>query len=228
MKKYFFLALIAFFMAINPATAAKHAKEFKYIITLKTNYGDIEISLLNTTKKHRDNFIKNVKGKIYNGVKFHRIIREFMIQTGDYNTKIENYPIDKYGSSSYGQNVEPEFTSGAIHTMGAVAMARESDNVNPKKLSSGSQFYIITGGNKVTNAMLDRQEKIIGKKYTEMQRTNYLTNGGAPHLDHEYVVFGGVTEGISVVKSISKIETDKYGVPIIPVTILKAKVKKVK
>ena len=227
MKKYFFLMVMIIFCATKSTTAQSINNESRYIVTLETTCGDIKLILLNSTDKHRDNFVKNIKDKIYNGVKFHRIIRDFMIQTGDHNTKYDSYLPAKYGSSSNGTNIYPEFADNAIHTVGAVAMGRESDSINPERLSSGSQFYIITGGNKLTASMLGKQEEKTKNIYSNSQRSNYLSNGGAPHLDYEYVVFGGIVEGMPVVKLISESSTDKAGLPREFITIKKAKCKKI-
>lgn len=113
-----------------------------YLVTLKTSEGDIKIYLFDETPKHKENFIKLAKDGVYDGVIFHRVIKDFMIQTGDPSTKkssgedVADSPIS---------TIPAEFNSHLIHVKGAVAAARQGDQVNPNKESSGSQFYIVQG-----------------------------------------------------------------------------------
>lgn len=115
-----------------------------YIVTLKTNYGDIRIILFDQTPRHKENFIQLANKGFYDSLLFHRVIDDFMIQTGDPNTKSSVDP-QSYGQGGPGYTIPPEFHQDLIHERGVVAAARMGDNVNPKKESSGSQFYIVEG-----------------------------------------------------------------------------------
>lgn len=114
-------------------------------VLFSTTMGDIEIKLFNETPVHRDNFIKNVKEGAYDGILFHRVIKDFMIQGGDPKSKTAKAG-EMLGGSDYCAEIPAEFVYPELfHKKGAVAAARTGDNVNPEKKSSGSQFYIVTG-----------------------------------------------------------------------------------
>lgn len=125
---------------------------------LKTTLGDIVIGLYNDTPKHRDNFIKLAKEGVYNGTLFHRVIKDFMIQGGDVDSKTAK-PHQQLGSGDVGYTIEKEIVYPAhFHKRGALAAARTGDQVNPEKRSSGSQFYIVTG-KAFTKQQLDNMSK---------------------------------------------------------------------
>ena len=114
-------------------------------VKLETSLGDIVVELYNETPQHRDNFIKLVKEGYYDGVLFHRVIKDFMIQTGDGNSKTAG-PDDMLGDGDPGYTIPAEFVYPKyFHKRGALAAARTGDQVNPERRSSGSQFYIVTG-----------------------------------------------------------------------------------
>ena len=114
-------------------------------VKLETTLGDIVVELYNETPQHRDNFIKLVKEGYYDGVLFHRVIKDFMIQTGDGNSKNAG-PETTLGDGDPGYTIEAEFVYPKyFHKRGALAAARTGDQVNPERRSSGSQFYIVTG-----------------------------------------------------------------------------------
>lgn len=119
-------------------------KEKDYIVELKTSKGNIKIYLYNDTPKHKENFIRLVKDGFYDGLLFHRVIRDFMIQTGDPQSKNANHR-EKLGSGDPGYTIPAEFNKKLFHEKGAVAAARQPDQINPEKASSGSQFYIVHG-----------------------------------------------------------------------------------
>ncbi len=114
-------------------------------VKIETNMGDIVVKLYNETPKHRDNFIKLAKQNTYNGALFHRVIKDFMIQAGDPDSK--GAPKGKFlGEGDVGYSIPAEFVYPQyFHKRGVIAAAREGDNVNPEKASSGCQFYIVTG-----------------------------------------------------------------------------------
>ena len=114
-------------------------------VEIKTSLGDIVVALYNETPIHRDNFIKLVNEKYYDGVLFHRVIKDFMIQTGDGDSKTAG-PEAHLGTGDPGYTLQAEFVYPKyFHKKGALAAARTADQVNPERRSSGSQFYIVTG-----------------------------------------------------------------------------------
>jgi len=137
--------------ASNSDSQANAAEQIKATDTemtkvkLETSLGDIVVELYNETPQHRDNFIKLVKEGYYDGVLFHRVIKDFMIQTGDGNSKTAG-PNDMLGDGDPGYTIPAEFVYPQyFHKRGALAAARTGDQVNPERRSSGSQFYIVTG-----------------------------------------------------------------------------------
>lgn len=243
------------------------------IVDISTSMGDIKVRLFGDTPRHRDNFLKLAKEGYYDGVLFHRVINEFMVQTGDPDSK--NAPKGKMlGSGGPDYTIEAEFVYPRhFHKRGALAAARQGDQVNPDRRSSGSQFYIVTGKaygeNEVAqleqqmqyaqqqgifqrlanenmdkirqmqasgdrNGLMKLQDELIAiteaeaaknpVKLTEEQRKAYTTEGGAPHLDGQYTVFGEVISGMDVIDAIQKVETDRNDRPTEDVKILSIKV----
>ncbi len=170
---------------------------------ISTEYGDIMVKLYNDTPKHRDNFIKLAKEGYYDGSIFHRVIKYFMIQGGGSN--------NGYGDKDY--TIPAEFIAGKYHKKGALAAARQPDNTNPKKESSGGQFYIVHG-HKFKEEDLQAMATQMNKAFTPEQIELYTTLGGAPHLDGEYTIFGEVIMGYEVVDQIARMETGKYDKPL--------------
>lgn len=184
-------------------------KDRKRNVLLETNYGDIIIRLSDSTPLHRDNFIKLVKVGFYDSVLFHRVIQNFMIQSGDPNSKHAPAGVP-LGNGGPGYTIPAEFRQTLFHKKGVIAAARMSDNVNPQKASSGSQFYIVQGKT-FTDAGLDSTEKfrLNGRKIPPEQREVYKTIGGTPHLDQGYTVFGEVVKGLDVVDKIAAVQTSR-------------------
>ncbi len=137
--KLFFTVLFSILLIIPSCSNNKD-----YLVTIRTNYGDIKLILFDKTPKHKDNFIELANKGFYDSLLFHRVIDNFMIQTGDPNTKSSSDP-QSLGKGGPGYTIPPEFHPDLIHEKGMVAAARMGDNVNPKKESSGSQFYIVEG-----------------------------------------------------------------------------------
>ncbi|MGP8215165.1 MAG: peptidylprolyl isomerase [Bacteroidia bacterium] len=136
---------------------AGHTGEKETKIKIHTTMGDIVVKLYNQTPKTRDNFIKLVKEKFYDSTLFHRVIQTFMIQGGDPNSKSAK-PGVMLGNGETGYTVPAEFVPGLFHKKGALATARQGDQVNPTKASSGCQFYIVQG-KKFTDGALDTMEQ---------------------------------------------------------------------
>ena len=169
--------------------------------------------------------------QVYDSLLFHRVIKDFMIQGGDLNSK-NAQPGQRLGSGELDYTIEPEFRLPQIyHRRGVVAAAREPDDVNPGQRSGACQFYIVWG--RVFNdKMIEKVEERLDtmthgqvKLIPEMIET-YKTIGGTPHLDGQYTVFGEVTEGLSVVDKIQQTATDKYHRPYNDVRIIKATITK--
>lgn len=128
------------------------------VVDITTTLGDIKVLLYGDTPKHRDNFVKLVNEGFYNGVLFHRVINEFMVQTGDPDSKTAA-PGQMLGSGDPGYTLEAEFVYPKhFHKRGALAAARTGDEANPERRSSGSQFYIVTG-KAYNEGQLDQMEK---------------------------------------------------------------------
>ena len=206
----------------NPTKKKKPAQMTK--VLLKTSMGDIVIALYDETPLHKENFIKLVNDKYYDGVLFHRIIQNFMIQTGDPESKTAK-PGQMLGNGGPGYTIPAEFVPGLYHKRGAVAAARMGDNVNPKKESSGSQFYIVDGRVFSTND-LNRVIQMTGKTYSMDQIKDYTSIGGAPHLDGDYTVFGEVVSGMEIVDKIAAQQKDGRDRPMEDIKIISAEIMK--
>ena len=191
------------------------------VLLMKTSMGDIKIKLYNETPQHRDNFLKLAKSDFYKDLLFHRVIKNFMIQGGDPESR--NAPPEKViGNGGPGYNIPAEINSKIFHKKGTLASARDN---NPKKESNGSQFYIVQG-QVWTNDQLDGFEKQLNTKFTPEQRKIYTTIGGTPHLDGNYTVFGEIISGLDVLDKIAAVKTGTADRPvedvkIISVTVLK-------
>lgn len=199
-------------------------KKIKADVVIITSYGNIFVDLFDETPGHRDNFLKLAKEGFYDGTTFHRIISDFMIQGGDpYSKDPEKKNMAGQGGPGYTQPAE--IVEGLIHKRGVLAAARLSDQVNPKRESSGSQFYIVDG-KPFTDAQLDQVEKTIQKstknddfKYTEENRTAYKELGGSPWLDMQYTIFGEVIHGDEVIDAIAGVEKGAQDRPKVDLTM---------
>lgn len=200
-------------------------------VLLETTEGNIRIALYDETPMHRDNFLKLIKMHIYDSLLFHRVIKDFMIQSGDTNSKNAK-PGQQLGTGDFDYTVEPEFRLPQIfHRRGCVAMAREPDNVNPEMRSSACQFYIVWGKRFSSSDIEKAQERLDTLTHGRVKLTpemikTYKSVGGTPHLDGQYTVFGEVTEGLNIVERIQKAETDDYDRPFEDIRILRASVTK--
>lgn len=117
-------------------------KEKETLVLLETNRGDIKIKLYNQTPAHRDNFVKLVKSGFYDSILFHRVIDNFMIQTGDPSSK---KGINEELLAGFNYQIPAEIVDSLYHRKGVIAAARQGDQVNPERASSGTQFYIVKG-----------------------------------------------------------------------------------
>lgn len=242
-------------------------------VLLHTTMGDITILLYGDTPRHTENFVKLVKSGHYDGLLFHRVISDFMVQGGDPDSK--DAPKGKMlGSGDMGYEIEAEIDFPKhYHHRGAIAAARQGDAVNPERKSSGSQFYIVTGRKfsagqldaKERKAIMQHKQDVFDKLsaeyrdsimsmlrnrdqagldalrdklaeetekltandstyFTPEMREVYMREGGTPHLDGTYTVYGRVLEGMDVVDKIQQVETDGNDRPIDDVRIISATV----
>jgi len=179
--------------------------------------------LYNQTPKHRDNFLKLSKEGFYNGTLFHRVIKEFMIQGGDPDSKTaESGQLLGKGSLKY--RIDSEFRDSIFHKKGVLAAARDN---NPEKASSASQFYIVQG-KKWTDSTLNavQLKRMNGRIIPEYQRKTYKELGGTPHLDQNYTVYGEVVSGIEMIDAIANVKTDSADRPIENISMIVEVLKK--
>jgi cyclophilin family peptidyl-prolyl cis-trans isomerase len=184
MKKLLLLVIILagiMNLSVKGQTVNSSQPQVKFVI--HTDFGDMKGLLYNETPRHRDNFIKLVKSGYYNGTLFHRVIPGFMIQGGDPDSKNAK-PGQELGTGDPGYTIPAEFNPKLTHKRGALAAARTGGPTNPKKASSGSQFYIV------------EPEK------------------GVHYLDNDYTVFGEITEGLDVITKIATVQKDKAARPL--------------
>jgi cyclophilin family peptidyl-prolyl cis-trans isomerase len=205
MQKYSpILFLLLLLLACNPKIGNGLRKnDLTKDVELITSKGSMVIRLSDLTPLHRNNFLLLVKKHYYDSILFHRVIAQFMIQAGDPNSKNAK-PGSLLGEGGPSYTVPAEFNPLLFHKKGVIAAARQSDDQNPLKASSGSQFYIVQG--KVfSDAGLDSVEtfRLKGRKLPATHRTVYKILGGAPHLDSSYTVFGEVISGLTTVDSIA-------------------------
>lgn len=157
-----------------------------------TDMGTLRIKLYSATPKHRDNFSKLASEGFYNGILFHRVINGFMIQAGDPLTK-DASKADLYGTGGPGYTIPAEFVPGLTHKKGAIAAARRGDSANPKKESSGSQFYIVQDAESCSQ------------------------------LDGAYTVFGETVQGLDIIDKIASVATDRRDRPVNDIRIRQIK-----
>ncbi|GKQ42378.1 peptidyl-prolyl cis-trans isomerase [Companilactobacillus sp. RD055328] len=166
-------------------------------VTIKTNHGDIKIQLFDDlAPKTVKNFVELAEKGYYDGVIFHRVIPEFMIQGGDPTGT------GMGGESIYGQAFEDEFSMKLFNLNGALSMANAGPNTN------GSQFFIVTDAQVPDNMLAQMEPAGYPTEIIEAYK-----NGGTPYLDHKHTVFGHVTEGLDVTTEISKVERNGMDKP---------------
>jgi peptidyl-prolyl cis-trans isomerase B (cyclophilin B) len=193
-------------------------------VQIDTKFGSMVVQLSDSTPQHRDNFLKLVDEQFYDSLLFHRVIREFMVQGGDPQSKGADANA-RLGSGGPGYTVEAEIRPDLLHVKGALSAARQGDNVNPERRSSGSQFYLVQGRQFSENELSGIEGRIASFAqeygnglanvengqfvYSEEALEAYKTVGGTPFLDMQYTVFGYVVEGLNIVDSIAAVPTDR-------------------
>lgn len=225
MKQLRFLLVALVFAAFTPAMAQSRQ------VVLETTEGKIVLTLFDDTPRHRDNFLRLVNEQFYDSLLFHRVIKNFMIQGGDPDSRHAE-PGVTLGEGSTDSTIVAEFYDAEGHLLhphkrGAVAAARESDNENPERRSSGCQFYIVWGKTYATQQLYQIGDKVEAQTDHHVTMTDELLDlyhdvGGVPHLDGQYTVFGEVSEGLEVIDRIQKVQTDDYDRPIDDIRILRA------
>lgn len=215
------LMLLALGFSLSAVQAQEDAARPR--VKMSTSLGDIVVELYNETPQHRDNFLKLAGEGFYDGTLFHRVISGFMAQGGDPKSK-DAAPGARLGTGGPGYTVEAEIDPAFVHVKGALAAARQGDQVNPNRRSSGSQFYIVQG----RDVSLQMLQNIVNSRrnspdqplsYTPDQMAAYQELGGTPHLDMQYTVFGQVIEGLEVVDAICAVQTDRSNRPSEDVTV---------
>jgi len=197
----------------KPTTKEHPKNEKRTRVEINTTLGKMVVELYNETPQHRDNFIKLAKTHYYDSLLFHRVIPDFMIQGGDPKSKTAARDA-MLGDGGPDYTIPAEFNKAFIHKKGALSAARQSDQVNPEKRSSGSQFYIVQGNtyqaSDLQTLVQRKSEMAPGKdhSYTPEQIKEYATMGGTPHLDGDYTVFGEVVEGLDVIDRIAAVPCD--------------------
>ena len=187
MKRFIFAFLIFFsIFSFSVSCFSSFNKSKDKIIIIETNFGSIKVRLYNETPLHRDNFIKLVKDGYYNGQLFHRVINNFMIQAGDPATRTNSTAEEKKNNGP-GYTIPAEFNPLLFHKKGVIAAAREGDNVNPEKRSSGSQFYIVQG--KIfSDAEFDQIEKRINDQNKQALFFKYINEEKEKAMANEEII----------------------------------------
>ncbi len=209
--------LLVFMLAVAACDPGASAQEAAAPPLPETNYyaittpaGRMVVRLFDDTPIHRDNFKKLVEEQFYDSTRFHRVMAGFMIQGGDPLSKNADPGDDGTGGPGYDLDAE---IGKHYHVRGALAAAREGDNVNPQRRSSGSQFYIVQGV-PLDTTMLAQMRVYVRQAggnaafdWPADVRARYLSEGGYPPLDEQYTVFGELVEGFEVLDAIANMET---------------------
>lgn len=199
--KYIKLTAVLFVISLLLSACGGDGKTY---VIIETEFGDMKAELYNETPIHKENFIKLTQEGFYDGTLFHRIIKGFMVQGGDPQSKGAAAGA-RLGGGGPGYTLEAEI--GAPHFKGTLAAARTGGASNPDKRSSGSQFYVVDGS-PIGDAQLNNQEAKFNFKYNEAQRAKYKEVGGTPGLDMDYTVFGELVDGFDVLEKIASVQKD--------------------
>lgn len=191
-------------------------------VLIQTTDGNIIVKLYDETPQHTQSFLRLVAKSYYDSTLFHRVIKDFMIQGGDPESRTASMQ-KVFSDGGPGYSIPAEIDEKYIHKKGALAAARQADQYNSSKKSNGSQFYIIQG-RKYPRAYLPKIKNDKKVEYTEEQKKIYETIGGAPHLDGGYTIFGEVIAGLDVVDRIANAETNGKDRPKVNIRITRMKV----
>lgn len=227
----FILALLGLHLSVmaqvDSLVVKTDSSAVRHQVLLQTSMGDIVVELYNETPRHRDNFLKLVRDGYYDGNLWHRVIADFMIQTGDSVTRHVK-PGEELGDHDLGYRIPSEIHFPKyFHKRGALAAAREGDAENPERQSSASQFYIVWGFPYGPKAMAKFQARLDSTtnravKFPPEMCDYYWSHGGTPWLDGQYTVFGEVVKGLDIVGYIQAVKTDDNDRPLEDIRIIKA------
>ena len=218
---------LLFILILLGQTLAWGKREKEIEVKFETTAGDFRVALYNETPLHRDNFLKMVREGYYDSLLVHRVIYGFMIQMGDPDSRNAK-PGELLGGGKPKHTVPAEIRFPRLfHRRGALSMAREPDEVNPERASSGSQFFIVTGRPYMPQELKPIEARVAAAtdgeiRYTDQVRGVYENYGGAPHLDGQYTVFGRVTESMRTVTEIQMTPTDQNDRPTDDIRIIRA------
>lgn len=220
-----FLCACALLFSLNGMAQRKQPARIEF----RTTAGNFTVQLLAETPIHSANFEKLVRQGFYDGTLFHRVIKDFMVQGGDPDSKTAQAG-QVLGEGDLGYTLPLELALPYYyHQRGALAMARKADDVNPTRSSSASQFYIVWGKTftpRQLSAIAQRVDEATGQEgtLTPDMRYTYQHDGGTPHLDGQYTVFGYITSGLKVIGKMQAVATDANDRPLEDIRILKARV----
>ncbi|MCB9168737.1 MAG: peptidylprolyl isomerase [Flavobacteriales bacterium] len=210
-------ALLSILMTGTTLVAQEGGTQQRRLVEIRTEMGNMVVALFNETPQHRDNFLKLAKELYYDSTLFHRVIPGFMVQGGDPNSRHARSG-EMLGTGGPGYTIPAEIVPTLHHFKGMLAAARQSDQVNPDRRSSGSQFYIVQGRTYQPDElkMMAQRMNAMGQKvdYTPEDIQRYAKDGGAPHLDGAYTVFGEVVEGLDVLDKIAAVPCDQHDRPL--------------
>lgn len=191
----------------GPAQAQVGTQATRPLVEVRTGMGTFIIALYNETPMHRDNFLKLVREHAYDSLLFHRAIPGLVVQGGDPESRHATAG-STLGNGGTGYTLPSEIVAGLVHTKGAVAAVRASDDLNPERRSDGSQFYVVQGKPYLPGELDMVAQRAAARgvplTYGPEQQDRYATQGGAPHLDGAYTVFGNVVEGLEVIDAIAE------------------------
>lgn len=224
--------LLAGLMLMTGCTDRKRDAIGHTEVIMETSMGDITLRLYDDTPLHRDNFIRLARMGAYDGIIWHRIVPQSMIQSGD-PTLCANGGKSSFDASLGKKTIKAEILYPRhFHKPGALAMARQPDDINPGRESSGTQFYIVTGKlytpgklAELHQFMMDTDTLHRIPPIPEAIKKVYTTRGGAPHLDGGYTVFGEVVDGMRVVEAIGNVPSDEREKPLRQVVLKRVIIK---
>jgi len=213
MKRIYLFSVFVFFHYCSILSAQYDTQFEGTKVLIETTMGEITILLYSETPLHRDNFLKLIREGYYDNQIFHRVIKNFMIQGGDPNSKNAKKGL-MLGTGGPGYSLPAEFNPKFYHKKGALAAARKSDSVNPERSSSGSQFYIVQGTLFTVSQLNSMIKQGIHSVFTAQQIRDYTSIGGSPHLDGAYTVFGEIVKGFDTLDKIADVAVDEYDRPL--------------
>lgn len=186
-------------------------------VEIRTDLGTMWVALYDETPLHRDAFLRSAREGAYDSLLFHHVARGFLVQGGDPESRHAEpgVPLGVGGSE---RTLPAEIVPGLVHKRGVLGAVRQGDRTNPGKRSSFMQFYIVDGRT-YEAADLDRMAERAARhgdtvRYSDADRTAYAREGGTPHLDGAYTVFGEIINGIEVLDAITAVPCDAEGRPL--------------